>query len=432
MNTATTIIKSNFVNPVSEDRAETVEGGYLRVNHSGMIVALQQNQPEIHDGDRLISLEDKVITPGFIDVHLHLPQYQFLGKGLGVELLPWLETYTFPAESQFSDVQLAEAVARAFFGDLLAHGTTTASVYVTIHEKATDKAFEVADDIGIRAFIGKVMMDRNSPPALTEDTSQSVDASLRLLTTWDKRDKGRLRYVFTPRFAPTCTDDLLREVGRLVRSDGVYAQTHLSENRGEITWMESLYPGLNYTQVYERFGILGKRVIMAHCIHLGNSEVRLMTETDTRVAYCPYSNENLRSGIMPYFRWKDQGLTIGLGTDIAGGPSLSMPEQMGKAITFSHEQHREGRRMSATEAFYLATLGGAKVLGIDDVTGNLQSGKEADFIVIDSSIIGGDLSRGLGTRFLDTLVASKGNGFVDQTYVRGRQVYNRNNRKNEV
>ncbi|MEA2037833.1 MAG: guanine deaminase [Nanoarchaeota archaeon] len=419
------VIKSNFINPVSEENVEVLRKGFLQIDDNGNIITLQQDRPNLQNGDKLIELEDKVIIPGFIDVHLHLPQYQFLGEGKDTELLLWLDEHAFPAESSFEYPDLAEIVARNFFEDLLSHGTTTASIYSTIHEEATNRAFKVAYDKGIRAFIGKVMMDTNSPPQLTEKVSKSLDASLRLAGEWDKKDNGRLRYIFTPRFVPTCTGELLRKVGELINSNGTYAQTHLSENIGEIEFVKELHPwAKSYTHVYERYGLLGEKVIMAHCIHLSDEEVKLLKETKTNIAHCPYSNENLRSGVMPYFRWKDRGLTMALGTDIAGGPSISMPEQMGKAIETSRN-FQDGRVISPTEAFYLATLGGARVLSIDNVTGNLEAGKEADFVVIDPKRIGIDISKGLDLRILGNLAAIRGNGFIGQTYVRGKQVYSR-------
>lgn len=414
------IYKSLVINPVSEEKVEIYNPGYLVVCE-GKILSLTNKDPSSdYKGSELVNFENKIILPGLIDTHLHLPQYSFLGKGTDLELLEWLETLTFPSEARFSDPEYARNITEKFFDDLIAHGTTTASIYTTIHEQATDIAFSMADKKGMRAFIGKVMMDQNSPEELLENTEESLKASIRLFKKWDNYDNGRLRYIFTPRFAPTCSMELMRGVGKFIKENNAYAQTHLSENLNEIKLVGDLFPkSSDYTDVYNSAGLTGKKVIMAHCIHLTNKEIRILAETGTKIAHSPYSNENLKNGVMPYMKMKKAGITVGLGSDIAGGPSISMFEQMKQAIKASEKAIKTyediNQTMSPSEALYLATLGGANVLGIADITGNLSKDKEADFIVINSEKI-----KTNSEDIISSIIELGKDMEVEKTFVRGK------------
>lgn len=373
------IFKGVVANPLAADRVEFYDPGYL-VIAGEKIAQLTKFDPrpafptaEFTDFDR------QMIVPGFVDTHLHLPQFAIMGIGYG-ELLTWLNTYTYPEETKFADPDYAAGISQKFFDALIAQGTTTAAIYSSVHEQATDIAFSAARTRGLRAFIGKVMMDRNSPPALLEDTEASIDQSIRLFERWDGADDGRLRYVFTPRFAGSCSMELMKRVGEFARKFGAYVQSHLSENADEVEWIGRLFPDRpSYTGVYESAGMLSERCIMAHCIHLSPEEIALLSRTRTSVAFCPYSNRTLRSGTMPYQRLRDAGLNISLGTDIAGGPSLSMLEQMKEAMAAAG--------VTWSEALYLATLAGAKALGLSDRIGNFESGKDADFVVVENDSV---------------------------------------------
>ena len=327
--------------------------------------------------------------PGFVDTHVHLPQFAIMGIGSG-ELLSWLNTYTYPEEARFADPEYAAKISQQFFDALVANGTTTAVVYSSVHEEATDIAFCAAQASGIRVFIGKVMMDRNSPEALLEETEQSISRSVRLFNKWDGAEEGRLRYIFTPRFAAACSMQLMKRIGAIALERGAFVQSHLSENRHEVEWVRRLFPSSpSYAAVYDSAGLLTERSIMAHCIHLAPDEIALLSRARTKVAFCPYSNRTLRSGTMPYQTLRDAGLNISLGTDVAGGPSLSMLEQMREAMTAA--------QIPWSEALYLATLAGAKALGLAGSIGNFEPGKDADFVVV-------------------------ANDVVEEVYVRGRRV----------
>ncbi len=417
------IFKACILNPQSAEQVDFYKPGYLVLNENGTIREVTANNPERQYREaHVFDYSDHILIPGFIDVHLHIPQFAFLGQGQGVPLLEWLNTLTFPAEERFADPDHAAAIITAFFDELLANGTTTAAMYTTIHEAATDTAFEIASQKGVRGLIGKTMMDQNSPEALCEETQESVDASIRLYEKWNGHDNGRLQYIFSPRFAPTCSRELMKAVGEFAQKHHAYVQTHLSENDGEIKWVAELFPeSSSYTNVYEQMGLLGDRVIMGHCIHLSDDEVNLLRETDTRVAHCPHSNRNLTSGLMPYFKWKDAGLQIGLATDIAGGTSLSMIGEMEQAIRTSQELRYQGRVMGSVEAFYLATLGGAKTLSLDAVTGNLNPGKEADFVLLNPEQF---MQETLLDQYqiLHALTAPAGKDCVEEVYVRGSKL----------
>ena len=372
------VFKAVIMNPLAPNRVDSYDPGFL-VIAGGKIDALTRSRSAFGAPfAEFIDLGKKMIVPGFVDTHVHLPQFAIMGIGSG-ELLTWLNTYTYPEETKFADPDYAAAIAQKFFDALVAQGTTTAAIYSSVHERATDIAFSAAQAKGLRAFIGKTMMDRNSPPALLEETEASIEQSKRLFEKWDGADDGRLRYIFTPRFAGSCSMELMRRVGQFARERGAYMQTHLSENVDEIKWIRQLYPDCrSYAAVYESAGLLSERCIMAHCIHLSPDEIALLSRTRTNVAFCPYSNRTLRSGTMPYAKLRDAGLTISLATDVAGGPSLSMLEQMREAMAAAG--------IAWSEALYLATLGGAKALGLSDRIGNFEPGKDADFVVVDQEV----------------------------------------------
>jgi guanine deaminase len=377
-------------NPVAADRLDTYNPGYLVVAGEKIETLNDRDPRQELPNAQFIDFRKKTILPGFVDTHVHLPQFAIMGKGSG-ELLPWLNTYTYPEESRFADPEYARRITQDFFAALLANGTTTAAIYSSVHEEATDIAFSVAREKGLRAFIGKVMMDRNSPTILEERTEDSIAASVRLFEKWEGADGGRLRYVFTPRFAGSCSMRLMKRVGEIANEHGAFVQSHLSENKDEVEWIGRLFPELpSYTSVYDSAGLLSERSIMAHGIHLSAEEIRLLVQRRTNVAFCPYSNLTLRSGTMPYRTLRDAGLTISLGTDVAGGPSLSMLEQMTQA--------EDAAKITHEEAIYLATLAGAKALGLSNRIGSLEPGKDADFVVVDG-------------------------GSIDQVYVRGKLVY---------
>jgi guanine deaminase len=374
------VFKSLVMNPISISHADFYDPGYLVVC-DGRIEELTDIDPRSRLGNaEFHDLTGFAILPGFVDTHVHLPQFAIMGIG-SQSLLDWLSNYTYPEEARFSDPDYAWRISEVFFDALTANGTTCACIYCSVHERATDIAFEVASRRRIRAFIGKTMMDRNVPPPLFETTESSIQASVNLCSKWDGAAGGRLRYVFTPRFAGSCSMDLMRETARIAQEREAFIQSHLSENQDEVRWIRSLFPErTSYTDVYGCAGMLGERTIIAHCVHLAGAEVSLLAATRTNIVFCPYSNRVLRSGTMPYGELQAAGLKIALGSDIAGGPSLSMFRQMGEALNSANVQ---SACLSPGGALYLATLAGAEVLGLAGRIGNFEAGKDADFVVVD-------------------------------------------------
>jgi len=406
------VFKALVMNPVSPDRVEFYDPGYLIVDDDKIGRLSHEDPREEFPSAEFIDLGPNVILPGLVDTHVHLPQFAIMGIGAG-ELLEWLSAYSYPEEARFADPDYARRISEMFFDEMLANGTTTAAVYCSIHEHAADIAFSTARVKGLRAFIGKVMMDQNSPAALQETTADSIAASVRLFEKWEGAEGGRLRYVFTPRYAASCSMDLMKAVGRIAREHGAFVQSHLSENKAEVERVRELFPDCaSYTSVYGSAGLLGQQSIMAHCIHVSSEEIALLASTSTKVAFCPYSNRNLRSGTMPYPQLRDAGLDIALGTDVAGGPSLSMLRQMGEAVTAAG--------ITTAEALYLATLGGAQALGLSNRIGNFDSGKDADFIVVQPNTNAGP------DQILSQLCFHGDKENIAEVYLRGRRVYFRN------
>jgi guanine deaminase len=371
-------------------RLRSVPDGALVVDDAGGIAdaGAYSDLASRHAGIEVRDLRPHWILPGLVDLHVHLPQYDSVALD-GLELLPWLETHIFPGEARFADASLATAAAGRFFGDALAWGTTTAVVYATIHAEATDAAFRVAEARGLRCVMGKVLMDRHAPEALREATDAALAQSEELIKRWHGAAGGRLHYALAPRFAPMCSPELMRGAGALSDKHGAFIQTHLSENREELAWVASLFPeAANYTDVYARHGLLNGRTLLGHGIHLDGAERAAIRVAGASIVHCPTSNAFLASGIMPLRRWLEEGLAVGLGTDVGAGTSLSVWQEMAMACTVSKLRWADtrgeaDRPLKPAEALHLATAGGAQALGLPGCGGTLDAGQAADFLVVD-------------------------------------------------
>ncbi|MGZ8562222.1 MAG: amidohydrolase family protein [Candidatus Limnocylindria bacterium] len=341
----------------------------------------------------VIDLRPWVVMPGMVDLHAHLPQIPNAGVGAGLDLLTWLERYIFPLERDF-DAGTAELIAPAAFREFARAGTTTVVAYGALWAESLDACFRAAEAHGIRAVIGKVMMDR-----LTYDTHHdprevlelSLHQSAELCATWHGRDDGRLMYAFTPRFAVSCSAEMLAASARAAADAGAYWQTHLSEDRGEIAEVRRLFPdAVDYTDVYERAGGLTPHAILAHACHLSDREVARLAESGAVVAHCPSSNLFLASGAMPLSRYLEGGIRVGLGSDIAAGPEAALFSVM-RAGAYTQNALRAAGRSDAppltpADWLRLGTLAGAEALGLADRIGSVEAGKEADLIVVDPSL----------------------------------------------
>ena len=323
--------------------------------------------------------EHKLITAGFIDTHIHFPQTEMIAS-YGEQLLDWLNNYTFPEEGKFADPAHAQRVASFFLDELLRNGTTTAMVFGTVHKASVEAFFAESDKRNMRMIAGKVMMDRHAPEYLLDTPESSYIDSKDLIERWHK--KGRQLYAVTPRFAPTSTAEQLGMAGRLLAEyDDVYLQTHLSENKQEIAWVKELFPErAGYLDVYDHFGLLGERSVFAHAVHLEQAECERMGATDSVISFCPTSNLFLGSGLLDLPEVESHQIRVGLGTDVGGGTSFSMLRTISEAYKI---QQLQQHKLHPLKALYLATLGGARALSLDDKIGNLAIGKEADFLILD-------------------------------------------------
>lgn len=345
-------------------------------------------------GQEPIDLRPHVILPGMVDLHAHLPQLPNAGLGYGMDLLSWLDRYIFPMERRFDTAEGAESLAPAAFRAFAAAGTTTLLAYGAVYKASMDGAFRAAKAHGIRAILGKVMMDRITYDETIDRSTileRSVRESAELIEAWHGADGGRLGYAVTPRFAISCTAELLRESAALAARTGAWWQTHVSEDPGEIAEVARLFPeARDYVDVYDRAGGLGARTILAHAVHLTDRELARLVETDTRVAHCPASNLFLASGIMPLARFRAAGLRVGLGSDVAGGPDPSIFEvmQVGAYAQTALRTMTGDRRAVLAPLDWLraGTLDGAAALGLESRIGSIEVGKEADLIAIDPRV----------------------------------------------
>ncbi|WP_296271373.1 guanine deaminase [Pseudomonas sp. UBA6323] len=322
---------------------------------------------------------DALITPGFIDTHIHYPQTGMIAS-YGEQLLDWLNTYTFPTERQFEDKAHASDVAAIFLKELLRNGTTTALVFGSVHPQSVDAFFEQADKLNLRMIAGKVLMDRNAPDYLTDTAESGYAESKALIERW--HGKGRLHYAVTPRFAPTSTPEQLELTGKLLGEyPDLYMHTHLSENRKEIEWVKELFPERKgYLDVYDHHRLIGPRAVFAHGVHLCDDECKRLAETGSAVAFCPTSNLFLGSGLFDLNKLEAHGVRVGLGTDVGAGTSFSQLQSLNEAYKVMQLQ---GKKLDPFKSLYLATLGGANALYLDDKLGNFLPGKDADFLVLD-------------------------------------------------
>ena len=321
----------------------------------------------------------KLITPGFVDAHIHYPQADVVAAW-GSQLLDWLHTHTFPAEQAFADRAHADEAAAFFLNELLRNGTTSALVFGTVHKTSVDALFDAALARNMRLIAGKVLMDRNAPAGLTDTVETGRADTEALIRAW--RGRGRLGYAVTPRFAVTSSDAQLAMAGEVATAHpDVLIHTHMSENLEEIARVGELFPDArDYLDVYETHGLVTPRSVFAHCVHASDDALRRMAAAGASVAFCPSSNLLLGSGLFSLKQACGCGVTVGLGTDIGAGASFSLPHMMGEAYKVGQ---LGGETLDPMHAFYLATLSGAKALRIDDKVGNLAPGKEADFLVLD-------------------------------------------------
>jgi guanine deaminase len=377
------------------------------------------------------------IFPGLIDCHTHLPQYSAVARGES-ELLPWLRQHIFPVEREFTGPK-ARAEAPQFFHELARHGTTTAMVYAAIYEDSCEIGFEAAKQCGLRVILGKMMMDLGSYGQLQPKKviSVSLMESERLCRKWHRAEDGRLEYAFSPRFAVTCSEKLMRSAAEMAARFDAYLQTHLAENREELEKVHHLYMSAqDYTHVYEKCGLLTPKTMLGHCVHLNPREIAAIAGAQSSIAHCPTSNLFLGSGLIKLDQLLKAGIPVGLGSDVAAGPELNMWQVMRAAIDVQKARgayEPNLRPLRPSEAFYLATHGGARALGKGNMIGTLDVGKEADFTVVDlAALVPYPKNRVavgvLSTEDILALCVYRGGPHANlETYVRGKCVYQASN-----
>ncbi|KAF2075595.1 hypothetical protein CYY_003100 [Polysphondylium violaceum] len=401
------IFKGTVIHSLKIDHVEILPNSLLGVNgNNGKIEFLKSNindfegellslekDYQIDKNQDIVDLGNKFIIPGFIDTHAHAPQYHNAGTGTDLPLLKWLEKYTFPVESRFKDLEFAKNVYSKVVDRMLKNGTTTVCYYATLHLPASKLLADIVGQRGQRAFIGKVCMDRHSPDHYVESTADSIKDTREFVDTILAAGNPLVQPIVTPRFAPSCTDELMTQLGQLAQEKNTMIQSHLSENLDEVAWVKSLYPTLpSYTHVYKHFNLLNNKTIMAHAIHLSDSEISLIKQCEAGISHCPTSNFTLSSGCLDTRKILEAGVKLGLGTDVSGGFHPSILYVIKDAIKSSNHHHfnnAQYKPLSFEEAFYLATVGGSQVCGLQDTIGNFLVGKEFDAQIIDPYVANG-------------------------------------------
>lgn len=390
MKTTRTAIRGNLAFTPDQSGFALFPHHWLLIEHD-RVLGIQASLPDDWQEAMRFDYGDCLVIPGLIDLHVHAAQYGYRGLGMDMELLPWLETYAFPEERKFEDPAHAARIYRQFAENLGGRATTRAIVWGTVHAH-TDRLFDELARCGLGGWVGKVNMDRNTDPHLTEGTGQSLAETRDFI----RRNHGRLPQlepVITPRFIPTCSDALLQGLGRLASEERIPVTSHLSENHAEIDWVRQLVPQCRtYAEAYDHFGLLGHEgpCVMAHVVHPEPTDYELLSHRQVTIAHCPSSNLNVMSGLAPIRRFLEAGISVGLGTDVAGGYSMSIFDAMVDAIRVSkmYQEYvdQKAAPLTVSEAFFLGTKGGGRAFG---QAGSFEAGFLADVVVVDDRTIGG-------------------------------------------
>lgn len=424
MNNKTFVLKGTICHSITPTELSITEHGYL-VCENGLCAGVFTELPEKYTALECTDFGDSLIIPGLTDLHLHAPQYTFRATGMDLELLDWLNTITFPQEARYEDLDFAKEAYSIFADDMKKSPNTRACVFGTLHVPATELLMDLLDKTGVKTLVGKVNMDRNGSELLEESSAQaSAEATLSWIEeTLNKFENAKP--ILTPRFTPSCSDELMQRLSEIQKKYHLPMQSHLSENFGEIAWVKELCPNTNfYGEAYSQFGMFGGDcpTIMAHCVHSPEEEVALMKEQGVYIAHCPQSNTNLSSGIAPARRYLDEGLNIGLGSDIAAGASMSIMRAMADAIQVSKLYWRlvdsSVKPLTLEEAFYMGTEGGGSFFG---KVGNFKKNYEFDAVVLDDSNIRTPLKLSAKDR-LERLVYLSDDRNITSKYVAGKKV----------
>lgn len=424
------VLKGNLCYSLDEQHLQVVEQGFL-VCEDGVSAGVYETLPAEYREYPVVDYGDKLIVPGLVDLHVHAPQYAFRGLGMDMELLDWLNTHTFPEEAKYGDKEYA-AKAYGIFADQLKHSATTrACIFATVHREATRLLMDLLEETGLKTMVGKVNMDRNTPDYLVEE---SAECSASETVAWLEETAGRYertKPILTPRFTPSVTDDLMGRLKEIQKTYHLPVQSHLSENPGEIDWVKELCPWSScYGDAYDHFGMFGGaggtddcKTIMAHCVYSGEEERKLIKDRGVYVAHCPQSNTNLASGIAPVRRYLEEGIHIGLGSDVAGGFTESMFRAMADAVQVSKLYWRlvddKCKPLTMEEAFYLGTKGGGSFFG---AVGSFEKGYELDAVILDDAKLRHPQPLELKDR-LERFIYLSDERHIVGKYVAGRKIF---------
>lgn len=418
------VLKGNIVYSRNLRELSVYEHSYV-VCRDGRSEGVYRTLPFKLGGYPVYNYGDCLIIPGLVDLHLHAPQYSFRGLGMDMELLEWLETNTFPEEAKYADVKYAEKAYRIFAEGMRKSATTRACIFGTLHRPATLLLMDLMEETGLCSYIGKVNMDRNSPDDLREETRESVRETVEWIEEADARMYKNVRPILTPRFVPSCTDELMEQLQEIRQHHKLPVQSHLSENRSEIGWVEELCPWAKfYGDVYDQFGLFGadSPTIMAHCVYSGDEEIGRMAQNGVYVAHCPESNMNVASGIAPVRKFLDRGLRVGLGSDIAAGSSENMFRAMTHAIQASKLRWRLEDQsldpLTFEEVFYMATMGGGRFFG---QVGSFDQGYEFDAVVLNDRRLAHPQTLSVKSR-LERMIYLGDERDIEAKYVKGNNI----------
>lgn len=422
MNRPIIILKGNIVYSKNLKELEILEQGYV-VSRDGFVEGVYKELPAEFEGAGIKDYGENLIIPGLTDLHIHAPQYSFRGLGMDLELLDWLETNTFPEEAKFADLEYAEKAYDIFVENLKKSATTRACIFATIHREATMLLMDKLEKSGLATMAGKVNMDRNAPDYLREESyTVSAEETVKWLENVKERGYKNTRPILTPRFTPSCTDELMEELKKIQKTYQLPMHSHLSENPSEGLWVRELCPWSEvYADAYAKFGMFGLEcpTIMAHCVYSDETEIGMMKERGVYVAHCPESNTNLSSGIAPVRRFLEEGIHVGLGSDVAAGSTENMFYAMAQAIQASKLRWRlqdsSLKPLTVEEVFYMATKGGGEFFG---KAGSFEPGYEFDAVILDDSRLKHPQELGVKER-LERMIYCADDREVKAKYVKG-------------
>ncbi|XP_061584911.1 guanine deaminase [Cololabis saira] len=398
------VYRGTFVHSTPQTPLQILEDALLGVDTDGKIAFIEGGQ-EVQRLSQIFGFSPSEVIqlgqyeffmPGMVDTHIHASQYSYAGTALDMPLLQWLNTYTFPVESHFKDLEFAQKVYSQVVRRTLRNGTTTACYFATIHTDASLLLGQIANDLGQRALVGKVCMDRNNFVKHYKETfKESQDETYRFIKELSNKKYPLVKPVVTPRFAPSCTEALLTQLGAVAKNNNLHIQSHISENIEEVELVKELFPASeSYTDVYHKCNLLTDKTVMAHGCHLTDKELALFRETGASLSHCPNSNISLCSGILDVRNVLNHKVKLGLGTDVAGGYSSSMLDAVRRTLDASKVltiQNPEHNTLTFEEVFRLATLGGSQALSLDEQTGNFEVGKDFDALRVNMAAPGGPI-----------------------------------------